>query len=86
MELYTTRVFRYLQSGAFHGKKLIIPYRDEYGKITVAKYKLIKIIEHHVKECNNYLWKLDGRSIRYMRRVKVVESEAKAPIQDEEGE
>lgn len=75
MGKYTIEMFRYLQSGEFHGKKLTIPFRDRYGKTTVAKYKLVDIIEHHVKERNNYIWRLDGRSIRYMQRVKIIEND-----------
>lgn len=72
--LKTISLYRYLQSKEFYGKKLLFNFRDEAGKLTVAKYKLIKVLKSNVKNSDNYFWKLDGRSIRYMKRVEVVEN------------
>ena len=74
MRLKTIKLYRYLQSGEFHGKKLVFNFRGEVGKLTIAKYKLIKILKSNVKNSDNYLWKLDARSIRYMRRVRIIEN------------
>ena len=61
---------RYILSGVFLGKRLRVPFRDEYGKTTVARYK---IVEAHCLS-HSYIAKLDGRSIRYMRRAKIIEN------------
>ena len=74
MEQETIKLYRYRQSGEFHGKILTFLFRDEFGKTTRAKYKLIRLLLSNINDLNNYLWKLDARSIRYMRRVEVVEN------------
>lgn len=71
--LKITELFRHLQSTESY-PKLRYPFRDEYGKLTVAKYKLVGIIEGNIKDLNNYVFRLDARSVRYMRRVKIIEN------------
>jgi len=67
-----TRLYRYLQSADCHGMKITFSFIDEYGKITVAKYKSVGMIKGHLSD--NFVWKLDGRSIRYMRRKRIIEN------------
>jgi hypothetical protein len=54
------------------GVKIVHLYRDEYRKVTSAKWKL-KHIWSHGNGTFSYLYRLDGRSIRYMRRVVVID-------------
>lgn len=49
-------------------------FRDEDGKYSIARYKLVGIVESHIKDFVNYIWKLDARSIRYMKRKKIIEN------------
>jgi len=68
-------IFRYLQTASpEYGSTLCYPYRDETRKITVAKYRLIKILYHHIEDLKNWVYRLDARSIRYMRRVSIIEN------------
>ena len=74
MELKTTELHRYLQSGECRSRKLLFNFKDEFGKITIAKYYLVWVFTSKVKELDNYIWRLDGRSVRYMKRVKIIEN------------
>jgi len=69
-----TELYRYIQSAEFKGRKIVFNFRDEFGKITVAKYKLVEILESNISDLYNYILRLDGRSVRYMRRVKIIEN------------
>ncbi len=72
--LYRTKLYRYLQSAERPGRKLRYSFMDEYGKITNAKYILKEVINSNVKDILNFVWRLDARSIRYMRRVRIIEN------------
>lgn len=72
--LKTITFYRYIQSGEPKGAILHFLIRDETGKCTIAKYKLVKVLETNIKDLYNYVWRLDGRSIRYMKRVKIIEN------------
>jgi hypothetical protein len=73
--LKTTKLYRYITTGDdYIGKSIRLPFIDEYGKITEAYYKLVKVIAGPLKNHYNYKFKLDARSVRYMRRVKIIEN------------
>jgi len=73
-ELYTTELPRWKRLSAedVRGVKLVTPFRDETRKITTAKWKM-KYGWHHGNLVMSYLFRLDGRSVRYMKRVKIIE-------------
>lgn len=73
-DLHTTHICRHLQSTECY-PKLRFPFRDETGKITVAKYKLVGLLKGRIEGLDNYVYRLDARSVRYMKRVVVVENE-----------
>ncbi len=68
------RLLRYLQRREFQGKYIVQSYRDESDKTTMARWKLVQILRAQSKDCDNYLYKLDKRSIRFMKRVTVLEN------------
>jgi len=68
------RLYRYIQSAEAHTKKLKYTFVDEHGKITIVKYILKKMMYSNINNLVNYIWRLDGRSIRYMKRVMVIEN------------
>lgn len=72
--LKTTELCRYIQSAELKGTEIRFPFRDEIGKTTVAKYKLVEILESNISVLYNYIWRLDGRSVRHMKRVKIIEN------------
>jgi hypothetical protein len=73
--LKTTKLFRWLIKGPDSNitPKLLVPFVDETGKLTVARYVLKSIIHSNLIGCDNYLYRLDARSVRYMKRVKIIE-------------
>jgi len=68
MKRYIT-LFRLVETHDPYGSKLTLTYIDEAGKLTKPQYKRIK----HKTYQN--VWRLDGRSIRYMKHVRLVENE-----------
>ena len=54
------------------GKYWVGSFVDEYGKLTFAKYKVIEI--DILPKDITFIFKLDARSLRYMRRKKVIEN------------
>ena len=74
IDLKTTKLYRYLQSGEFYRKKLTFLYIDELGKTTRVRYRIIGLLESHIGDLDNYLCKLDARSISYMKRVVIIEN------------
>jgi hypothetical protein len=74
--LKTTELHRWLIKGPDFNitPKLRFPFRDETSKITIVKYILKGVIGSNLINCENYLYRLDARSIRYMRRVKIIEN------------
>ncbi len=71
------KLYRYVQLAvAIPGRKYLQAFRDEHGKITVAKYSLVGIIDTNLRDFKSYVYKLDKRSIRYMRRVNVIENKS----------
>ena len=71
---YRTHLYRYIQSTEKPGRYIIQSYRDEFRKITLARWKLIGIMKGKIKDFDNYIWKLDGRSVRYMRNKIIIEN------------
>ena len=68
-------LFRYLQTANPPiGKYLRLSFIDETRKITVAKYKLVKILESNLNDLSNWVYRLDARSIRYMKRCSIIEN------------
>ena len=75
--LYETSFYRYfhiqeLLLNKYRGKYWVGSFIDEYGKVTYAKYKVIEIAI--LPKEITLIFKLDARSLRYMRRKKVIEN------------
>jgi len=70
--LYTTNLFRFLQSDTYYGNIILQPFIDEKYKITTAKWKICGIIKGYLAD--NFVYRLDKRSIRYGKRFKVIEN------------
>lgn len=69
-----TKLYRFIETTFMQARFTTINFIDKYGKITVARYKLIEAIEHPKTKKFAYLWKLDGRSVRYMKRKRIIEN------------
>ncbi len=64
MRLYKTELWEYMQV-EIPGNVMQFYFEDECGKKTIVKYR--KILRGVIE-----MFKLDRRSIRYMRRVNVI--------------
>lgn len=79
MELHTTNLYRFLQSESNQPCGVLgFNYVDENRKHTVVKYRLCGIVESRIfefgKRLVNYIWRLDARSTRHMKRVNIIEN------------
>jgi hypothetical protein len=74
MKLYITELPRWMRLTLedVRGVTYLVPFRDETRKTTTAKWRM-KRLWHHGNLRISVLFRLDGRSIRYMKRVKVIE-------------
>jgi len=74
MELHTTELPRWvrLPLETVRGKAYLVPFRDETGKTTTARW-VMKKIWHHGDLKLEVIFRLDGRSVRYMKRVRIIE-------------
>lgn len=64
---------RFIRSEAPKPPFICVPFMDENLKHTTAKYKAIGVDKGGHSDVMIYVWKLDGRSVRYMKRVKIIE-------------
>jgi len=68
MRLKVTKLYRFLMRCSDDcTDSWVTPYRDEYGKITIVKYRLFYFKGY-------YCWRLDGRTARHIKGVKIVEN------------
>lgn len=74
MTLYITELPRWkrLPIDDALGTAYLIPFIDETQKLTTAKWRM-KSLWHHGELKISVLFRLDGRSVRYMKRVKIIE-------------
>jgi len=78
--LYEMHFYRFILTVGFqyqflrHVPLIIKPFRDETGKITTVKYRLIGGFGGKGRDDRKYIWRLDARSIRYMKRAKIIEN------------
>lgn len=74
MELYTTELVRWkrLPLEDALGNAYLVPFIDETRKVTTAKWRM-KNLWHHGDLKISVIFRLDGRSVRYMKRVKIIE-------------
>jgi len=74
MELYTTELFRWkrLPIDEVMGVRISVPFIDETHKYTTAKWRM-KEGWYSGGKAIYYLFRLDGRSVRHMKRVKIIE-------------
>lgn len=74
--LYHTRLPRWIAVASSDSRLMTSSlgksFRDERRKITTAKWKF-RYGWHISYEPHMYLFRLDGRSVRYMRRVEIVD-------------
>ena len=72
--LYTTELPRWKKFRAKQVRSTVwsVPFIDEHGKLTTARWKF-KEGWYVNREPVYYMYRLDGRSIRYMRRVKIID-------------
>lgn len=72
-KLLTIKLYRYYHRSEIGNAFLnhIINFRSEYGRYARASWKLVS----RVIGKDAYLYKLDGRSVRYMKRVEIIENE-----------
>jgi len=73
-DLYTIEFYRFIRTlKPKEGKKIVQTFRDELGKITVAKWELKNSILLQPGHLWSYQYRLDARSIRYMKRAVIYE-------------
>ena len=81
--LQETSFYRYFHTqDMLMGKYLTQSFIDEHGKITNARYKVVEV--DILPKSITFIFKLDARSLRYMRRKKVIENKSPG-IHKEEG-
>ena len=75
MELYTTELVRWKRMPIEDvlGVRICIPFVDEMRKFTTAKWRM-KEGWYKGGKATHYLFRLDGRSVRHMKRVKIIEA------------
>ncbi len=67
---YTINFFRNLITKELKGSKLCRSFMDENGKITLVIYRVKQINKNTL----NRVYRLDGRSLRYMKRYTIIEN------------
>ncbi len=75
MELHITVLPRWVRVSLERasGSTYLVPFVDETRKLTTAKYRM-KNLWHHGDLKISVLFRLDGRSVRHMKRVKIIEA------------
>ena len=78
LPLEETTLYRYLKSGLKPGRFIRYTFIDENYKITSARYKLVGF----QADPPQMIWRLDGRSVRYVKRVRIIENTIKGAHQE----
>lgn len=73
-KFYKTHFYRFIQTPERRGAKLVQTFIDETGKLTKVRYGLIGISKNNKTQLITYNWRLDARSIRYMKRKAIIEN------------
>lgn len=81
--LYETSLYRYFHTqDVLKGRYLTQSFMDEHRKITTARYKVVEV--DILPKTITFIYKLDARSLRNMRRKKVIENKPPG-VHKEEG-
>lgn len=74
--LKTTHLQRFVASTHRSLPMLARNFIDEHGWVTMAKWKLHSFYGQYGQKF--YVYRLDARSIRYMKRVEIIENQTRA--------